>query len=209
MHIRFVSCIVSTMRQLSLMTRLFYHLSHSAPLPFSILTIGTRLEAQDGLYLRSIGHCQLIGTTLAHSTLWRFWWSVQLLLAHLWFTAAKRGLNDYRGRQLLTLWCALDNVIWSGSPLRKLHVHSCTSICSHSTPSKSPLIREPSSYCCIVDLKQHMGLTCASSHGSWHACKVYAWTYKHTRKHASTHSCLLTGGASSRKYKLTQHKQPQ
>lgn len=42
------------------MTRLFCHLSTSLP----ILTTGTRSEAQDGLYLGSIGQCQLTGPTL-------------------------------------------------------------------------------------------------------------------------------------------------
>lgn len=32
----------------------------------------------------------------------------------------------------------------------------------------------------------HIGLTCPTRHGLWHACKVHAWTYKQTR----THSCV-------------------
>lgn len=35
-----------------------------------------------------------------------------------------------------------------------------------------------------------MGLTWATSHCLWHACKVYAWAYKHMHKHTASHSCV-------------------
>lgn len=46
-------------------------------------------------------------------------------------------------------------------------------------------------YCYTVDLKQHMGIAWTTSHGLWHACKVHAWTYKHTHTNTHPHTVVL------------------
>lgn len=91
-------------------------------------------------------------------------WSEQLLPAQRWFTVAQSGLNDYRGRQPLTLWCALDNVMGAGSLLGKLHVYLHSNINIHRikrfgntiTPSKSSIIRELQ-HLTVLQLKRTYG----------------------------------------------------
>lgn len=91
-------------------------------------------------------------------------WSEQVSPAQRWFTVAKRGFNDYRGRQLLTLWCVLDNVIGSGSPpgtcAFTVYAHALThrpriNTRNTITPSESFTTRD----CTLLCSPHHMGGT--------------------------------------------------
>lgn len=136
-------------------------------------------------------------------------WSKQLLPAQCWFTVARKKLNDYKARQLLTHWSAVNNVIGSGSfPMGKMHERLCAniSICRDKcfwniiTVSKSSL-EWGSRHVAAADFQQLTGLT-SSKVVAYNSSTVHVGeTCKHSHKqHIGVQlQSLLTGGACSRK----------